>query len=131
MLQRMCANRTKESKKKKEIIFLSVPRDRDSSNGRNNNLIFLPSFRMTAKLPYMPEGSRAMEMAKLWTPHMQERIRLLSRGTRLSPKYDQGASINGGKSWARLQSQRNYDQRGVSSDTFNNFIKALIKVNKL
>ena len=76
----------------------------------------------------MPEGSRAKEMAVLWTPHMQERIRLWSRGTRLSPRYDPAASINGGKNYGRLQSQRNYDQRGVSSDTFNNFIKALIKV---
>ena len=83
---------------------------------------------MAAKIPYLPEGSRAKEMAISWTPHMQERIRLWSRGTRLSPKYDQAASINGGKSWIRLQSQRNYDQRGVSSDTFNNFLKTIIKV---
>ena len=77
----------------------------------------------------MPEGSTAVEMAKQWTPQMQDRIRLWSRGTRISPKYDRSASINGGKSWARLQSQRNYNQNGVSSDTFNNFTKTVIKVS--
>ena len=84
---------------------------------------------MAAKIPYMPEGSTAVEMAKQWTPQMQERIRLWGRGTRISPTYDRSASINGGKSWARLQSQRNYNQNGVSSDTFNNFTKTTIKVN--
>ena len=84
---------------------------------------------MSVKIPFLPEGSRAKTIAKAWTPHMQERIRLWSKGTRLSPKYDQAASINGGKSFARLQSQRNYDQHGVSSDTFNNFAKTMLKVS--
>ena len=83
---------------------------------------------MTTKIPFLPEGSRAKAIAVAWTPHMQERIRLWSKGTRLSPKYDQAASINGGKSFARLQSQQKYDQHGVSSDTFNNFLAALTKV---
>ena len=86
---------------------------------------------MSVKIPYLPEGSRAKTIAIAWTPHMQERIRLWSKGTRLSPKYDQAASINGGKSFARLNSQRNYDQSGVSSDTYNNFLNAFCKVRGL
>ena len=84
---------------------------------------------MSVKIPFLPEGSRAKAIAYAWTPHMQERKRLWSKGTRLSPKYDQFASINGGKSFARLQSQQNYDQHGVSSDTYNNFLNALSKVS--
>ena len=84
---------------------------------------------MSAKIPFLPEGSQADILAIEWTPHMTERIRLWSRKGRQNLNYAQGASVNGGKHIAKLESMRNYDQKGVASDTFNNFIDMLTKVN--
>ena len=84
---------------------------------------------MSVKIPYLPEGARAKQLAKQWTPHMTDRIRLWSKGTRISPQYDRSASINGGKFFQKLKTHQNYDQHGVSSDQFNAFLAFMTKVS--
>ena len=66
---------------------------------------------MTARLPFMPEGSQALNMAREWTPVIQERIRLWENNEIVDHNYLKMASVNGGRQKKKISFT--YTQRQV------------------
>ena len=82
---------------------------------------------MSAKLPYLPEGSVANETARKWTPHLQQRIALWGKNKPVTLVYPRAASINGGKHNKRMR-ENGEDQHWIASVAFNICHTNIIKV---
>ena len=59
----------------------------------------------------MPEGSQALNMAREWTPVIQERIRLWENNVIIDANYLKMASVNGGRQKKKISFT--YTQRQV------------------
>ena len=84
---------------------------------------------MSAKLPFLPEGSVANETARKWTPHLQERIDFWSKSKPVTRTYSKAASINGGKYNKRMK-EKGEDQHTIASLAFNLCHTNIIKVTE-
>ena len=84
---------------------------------------------MAAKLPFFPEGSQAINLAREWTPVVQDRVKLWEKNQIKDPTYGKQASVNGGRHVRRITLA--YSQLQVTATAFNAFFREMGKVSTL
>ena len=75
----------------------------------------------------MPEGSQALNMAREWTPIIQERIRLWEANEIVDPNYLKMASVNGGRQKKKISFT--YTQRQVLAANYAALFRWFGQVN--